>query len=279
VKVKMLDSSNRPSRSKEEGMAINEIVRMHEDLERALAKPLEQRSWIMVIDTRKCVGDHACAVSCMAENVCPPGTSYRKVFETEHNSFPDLNRFFMPANCQHCDKPPCQKAANAVTKDAIIKRGDGIVEFDYAKLAKNKKAGDAAKKACPYYAIVEDKGGFYTDNTPVMEPYELRNFFENGRTLSRGSGGLTGTIRKCTFCGHRLESGMLPACVSTCIGRAMYFGDQNDPTSLVSELLKNEKTWQVKSELGTNPRIHYIGFEDRKNIAVGTPITCTECHQ
>ena len=260
-------------------MALNEIVRMHEDLERALAKSQEQRAWIMVIDVRKCVGDHACAVSCMAENVCPPGTSYRKVFETEHNSYPDQNRFFMPTNCQHCDKPPCLKAANAVTKDAISKRADGIVVFDYSKLAKNAKAGAAAKKACPYTAIVEDKGGFYTDNTPVLEPYELRTFFENGKSMSRGSGGLSGTIRKCTFCNHRLDAGMLPACVSTCIGRAMYFGDKNDAGSLVSELLQKEKTWQFKSELGTGPKVYYIGYEDRKNIAVSTPVTCVECHQ
>ena len=56
---------------------------------------------------------------------------------------------------------------------------------------------------------------------------------------------------------------MIPACVSTCIGRAMYFGDKNDPDSLVSELLKNEKTWQFKIDLDTAPRIYYIGYEDR----------------
>jgi len=258
-------------------MAINEIIRMHEDLERALAKPQGQRSWIMVIDTRKCVGDHACAVSCMAENVCPPGTSYRKVFETEHNSYPDLNRFFMPTNCQHCDKPPCLKAANAVAKGAISKRDDGIVIFETKVMSKNPKAGEAASKACPYTAIVKDSGAYYTDGTPVLEPYETRKFFENGHEVSRKE--TKGAARKCTFCVHRLESGMLPACVSTCIGRAMYFGDQNDSASLVSELLKNEKTWQFKSNLGTGPRVYYIGYEDRKNIAISTPVTCVECHQ
>lgn len=78
-------------------MALNEIVRMHKDLERALKKPLAKRSWVMVIDVRKCVGDHACTVACMAENVCPPGTSYRMVFETEYMNFPGVNIFYMPA--------------------------------------------------------------------------------------------------------------------------------------------------------------------------------------
>lgn len=260
-------------------MALNEIVRMHEDLERSLKKPVAERSWIMVIDIRKCVGDHACAVSCMAENVCPPGTSYRKVFETESKNFPDLDWFFMPANCQHCDNPPCMKAANAVEKGAIQKRPDGIVVFDYAKLAKSKKAADAAKKACPYYAIVDDKGGFYTDGTPILEAYETRDFYEYDKKYNRKKGETKGTIRKCTFCPHRLESGMIPACVSTCIGRAMYFGDRNDPDSLVSELLKKEKVWNFKAGLGTKPRVYYIGYEDRTKISVGTSASCTACHQ
>lgn len=260
-------------------MAYDELVRMHEDLERAKKKPAAERSWVMVIDVRKCVGDHACTASCTAENVCPPGTSYRKVFEAEHKSFPDADWFFMPANCQHCDSPPCMKAANQVTKGAISKRQDGIVVFHYRNLMKSPKAARAAKEACPYYAIVEDKGGFYTKDTPVFEPYEKRDFWEYNEGLNRLKGETNGTIRKCTFCLHRLESGMIPSCVSTCIGRAMYFGDQNDPKSLVSELLKKEKVWRIKENLGTKPRVYYIGYADRANIAVGTPVSCMVCHK
>ena len=260
-------------------MALNEIVRMYDDLENALKKDVAERSWIMVVDIRKCVGDHACTISCMAENACPPGTSYRKVFETEYKSFPELDRFFMPANCQHCDNPPCKKAADKSAKGAIEKRKDGIVVFNYAKLAKSPKAKEAAKKACPYYAIVDDKAGFYTDGTPVLEPYETRDFYEYEKKLNRKRGDTKGSIRKCTFCLHRLESGMLPACVGTCIGRAMYFGDKNDPESLVSELLKKEKTWNLKAGLGTQPRVYYIGYEDRTKISVATPASCIACHQ
>ncbi|MBW6485225.1 MAG: hypothetical protein K0B01_03625 [Syntrophobacterales bacterium] len=145
------------------------------------------------------------------------------------------------------------KAANKLVKDAIVKRKDGIVEFNYAKLAKSPKAGEAAKKACPYYAIVEDEGGFYTDGTPVQELYEQRDFYENDKKLTRRKGALKGAIRKCTFCSHRLDSGMIPACVSTCIGRAMYFGDLNDPNSLVSELIKKEKPGVIAPTLEPEP--------------------------
>ncbi|MFQ6094231.1 MAG: 4Fe-4S dicluster domain-containing protein [bacterium] len=258
-------------------MALTEIVRMHEDLSRALKKPPSKRSWVMVIDVRKCVGDRACTVSCMAENVCPPGTSYRWVFETEHESYPNLDRFFMPANCQHCENPPCIEAANTVKSGTIEKRADGIVVFNYDKLVRSSKARDAAKNACPYYAIVDDKGGYYTEGTPALEAYETRKFYEYGKKLSRKK--TKGTIRKCTFCVHRLESGMIPACVSTCLGRAMYFGDRDDSKSLVSELMRREKVWRIKESLGTKPRIYYIGYKDRATISASTPVTCEVCHQ
>ena len=260
-------------------MALNEIVRMHEDLERSLKKAPADRSWIMVIDIRKCVGDHACAISCIAENVCPPGTSYRKVFEAELRSFPRADWFFMPANCQQCDNPPCMKAANQIATGAIEKRKDGIVVFNYPVLIKNPRSGEAASKACPYYAIVKDEGGFYTDRTPVFEPYEARDFYEYDRKLNRKKGNTKGAIRKCTFCLHRLESAMIPSCVSSCIGRAMYFGDRRDPQSLVSELLKKEQVWNLKANLKTLPRVYYIGYETRADIAATSINSCMACHQ
>jgi molybdopterin-containing oxidoreductase family iron-sulfur binding subunit len=266
--------------NKEKGglpMALNEIMRMHEDLDRALKKPLAKRSWVMVIDIRKCVGDNACSVSCMAENVCPPGTSYLKVFETEYNDYPKLDRFFMPAACQHCDNPPCMKAANKIVDGAITKRVDGIVSFNYKKLSNSSKAMENAQKACPYYAIVKDNGDYYTQMTPVFEPYEKRVFYENDRELTRKD--TKYVIRKCTFCRQRIQSAMLPACVSTCLGRALYFGDADDKKSLVSELLNKQKVWRYQESLKTKPRIYYIGYKDRQSIAKSTMISCMACHE
>ena len=258
-------------------MAYNEIVRMHDDLKRALKKPLAKRSWAMVIDLRKCVGDRACMISCMAENVCPPKTSYIKVFETEVNNYPQTDRFFMHGLCQHCDNPPCLKAANKIIEGAIHKRGDGIVTFDYKKLSNSSKAMEKAQKACPYYSIVKDNGSFFTQNTPVFEPYEKRVFYENNKKLTRKN--TRYAIRKCTFCQHRLENEMIPACVSTCMGRALYFGDMSDEKSLASELIKSQKTWRFQESLKTKPRVYYIGYKDRENISVSTMKSCLECHE
>jgi molybdopterin-containing oxidoreductase family iron-sulfur binding subunit len=51
---------------------------------------------------------------------------------------------------------------------------------------------------------------------------------------------------------------MLPACTTTCIGRATYFGDANDPDSLVTELISSNNVMRLKEELGTKPRVYYL---------------------
>ena len=53
----------------------NGILRMKEDLQRALKKPINKRHWVMVIDIRKCIGCNACTISCKAENATPPGVT------------------------------------------------------------------------------------------------------------------------------------------------------------------------------------------------------------
>ena len=67
-----------------------------------------------------------------------------------------------------------------------------------------------------------------------------------------------GTVRKCTFCTHRLERGEEPACCETCIGDARYFGDLNDPESVVAKLAADPRAFRLKEEFGTAPRVYYL---------------------
>jgi len=243
--------------------ADTEILRMQVDIRRALQKPVDQRNWIMVIDGRKCIGCQACVVACAAENVLPPGVSYRSVPEIEYGTYPNLRRYPMPTQCMQCDKPPCMAAANAVAPGSITKRPDGIVAIDYAKF-RGRAAFDAAVKACPYRALYYDDGRFYTQPTPAFQPYEEAVSHDYGRHWVRERGRRAeppaGGGRKCHFCLHRLNAGLVPACVSTCIARAIYFGDKNDPQSLVSEILEKTagKVLRIRENRGTEPRVYYI---------------------
>jgi molybdopterin-containing oxidoreductase family iron-sulfur binding subunit len=65
-------------------------------------------------------------------------------------------------------------------------------------------------------------------------------------------------VRKCHFCLHRLAEGMLPACTTTCIGRATFFGDANDPNSLVADLIASPNVMRLKEDMGTEPRVYYL---------------------
>src|SRR3989338_10020550 len=85
----------------------NELLRMQEDLIRALKKPLKERKWSMVLDLRRCIGCSACTIGCKAENVLPPGVVYRPVMDEEIGTYPNVTRRFIPRPCMQCDNPPC----------------------------------------------------------------------------------------------------------------------------------------------------------------------------
>ncbi len=251
----------------------SQVVRMQLDLERALAKPIEQRKWTMFIDIQKCVGCNACSVACMAENNLPPGVSYRKVFDSEFGEYPDVQRFFMPTNCMQCENAPCISAANDVVADAMGRRPDGIVTIDYEKF-RGRKVFEAAKKACPYTALYYDEGKYYTEGTPEIEPYEKRTVVEYGKEVNKGD--MRGVGRKCHFCLHRIDAGILPACVATCLGQAMYFGDANDPEALVTQRAKLQVNHIVNEDAGTHPRVPYT-FGNASPSKVKQ--LCTTCHE
>lgn len=240
----------------------NVLLRMQGDLKRALKKPVEQRRWVMVIDLRKCIGCHACTISCVAENKLPPGVVYRPVLEEEMGTYPHVMRRFIPRPCMQCDNPPCVPVCPV---NATWKRPDGIVVIDYKKCIGCRYC----IPACPYSARVFDSGHVYTEEVPSSAEtlfggeealvYEEAPPFEYGQPWPRQEGASpVGNARKCHFCLHRVERGLLPECVTTCIGYATYFGDANDPESLVSELIAKPNVMRLKEEMGTKPNVYYL---------------------
>ena len=67
-----------------------------------------------------------------------------------------------------------------------------------------------------------------------------------------------GYADKCTFCMHRVERGLAPACVDVCPTRCMHFGDLDDPESEVSRLVATRRHFVLKPDAGTRPRIFYL---------------------
>lgn len=184
--------------------------------------------WTMVMDVRKCIGCHACTVACKAENEVPLGVWRTHIRTHEKGRYPHVRRYFFPWICNHCGY--CAAASQAGGLGSFYKRDDGIVLFDYSKLKGRskeeiRKEAELVISACPLEAI-------------FVNP-------------------ITGLPEKCTFCVHRVDKGLVPACVQTCIGKARVFGDINDPDSVVSKLINTNPT----KKLCPDGRVYYIGVE------------------
>ena len=50
--------------------------------------------------------------------------------------------------------------------------------------------------------------------------------------------------------------------MTTCIGQATYFGNANDPESLISELIDElvdkPNAFRLKEDLSTEPKVYYL---------------------
>lgn len=182
----------------------------------------------MVIDLRKCIGCQACTVACSMENQVPLGdfrtiVSQYEVRDTDRPGQPAAT-YTLPRLCNHCDAPPCVEVCPV---QATYQQKDGKVLVDADRCV-----GCAyCVQACPYDAR-------------YINPE-------------------TQTADKCTFCTHRVEAGLLPACVETCVGGARVFGDMLDPNSTVSGLLRDHAVKVLRPEMGTAPHVFYIGLDDR----------------
>ena len=252
----------------------DELTIIQEDIKRALKRP--GAKWAMLLDLRRCVLCHSCTIGCVAEQKSPPGITYRPVYEEESGNYPAVQRRFTPRPCQQCDKPPCVAACpNAGENLATWKseKGDsaGIVMINCDQCV----GCGRCVIACPYKARALDKGAFYTEGTPKIEEYEKAPTFEYSKQWPREKYHIpVGVARKCHFCLHRLRKGMLPMCVSTCIGRVNYFGDPTDAESLIYKVMQANQDkirvlTAVKGEYpgkapefakasATQPRVYYI---------------------
>ncbi len=218
----------------------------------------------MVIDLAKCAGCQACTMACVAENKLPPGVVYRPVIEHETGRYPNVRHRFIPRPCMQCQSPPCVSVCPVT---ATWKNEQGVTVVDY-----NRCIGCRyCLSACPYGARTSDFGEWYTRNTPELKGslvgreasaagYENLPASEYGKKWPERSrrGSPVGNARKCHFCVHRLAEGLLPACVTTCIGRATIFGNCKDSGSLVSELMGSPRVHLLREELGTRPAVYYL---------------------
>ncbi|MBI3269821.1 MAG: 4Fe-4S dicluster domain-containing protein [Planctomycetes bacterium] len=216
----------------------------------------------MVIDLRRCVACKACVASCKSENKTPPGVAYNVFIEEEQGTFPYVRRVAFTRPCMQCAKSSC---AQVCPTGATYHRADGIVAVDYEKCIGCRYC----IAACPYGARSFDYGHDYIEK--AGNPYNEIPSSEYGASygLRHKGGSPEGNVRKCTFCLHlQDEKGEYrepPACVRTCMGKAIHFGDLKDPEGVcvahgekMQALLAHRGNYRLKEELGNEPAVYYL---------------------
>lgn len=185
----------------------------------------------MVVDLRKCVGCEACTVACKSENGVPLGHFRTWVQKHEVGTYPNVGLHFVPKLCNHCDEPACVKVCP--TGASFKREEDGIVLINQDNCV-----------GCKYCM--------------VSCPYGVRYLDEE-----------KGVVDKCTWCVHRVENGVVPSCVNTCIAGARIFGDLNDPNSEISKFIATHPVQQLKPESGLGPNVYYVALDKAFNSTLG----------
>ena len=175
--------------------------------------------YAMTMDTKRCVGCHACVYACMGENDLVERGGFRDwiVVETK-GRFPHLTQQIRSERCHHCAGSPCVSACP--TGASNVNEGGAVL------VTRSKCTGcKACIAACPYQARYVHEDGY---------------------------------VDKCTFCLHRVRDGKLPACVSECPTEALAFGDLLDSQSPVSQLLDKRPHEVKEPELGLDPQLYFL---------------------
>ncbi len=213
--------------------------------------------WAYGIDATRCIGCLRCVEACKAENdvigdanhfrtwveryvylegdeharvdshsdpqnIAASGSEAKYRFDNRYKDEKVSKAFFVPKMCNHCEHPACVQVCPV---GATFKTEDGVVLIDHEYCIGCRYC----VQACPYGArfFIEEKG----------------------------------VSDKCTWCYHRITKGLDPACVEVCPTGTRIFGDLNDPSSPVSEFIKNNPIQVLKPESGNAPMCFYVGLD------------------
>jgi len=244
------------------------ITRLEKDYSKQFAKqvtvkttpPIEGVLYGYGLDLSRCIGCRRCVYACVKENnqSRDPQIHWIRVLQLDKEKGVDLSHaeqyynpekvpekghFYMPVQCQQCEKPPCTKVCPV---QATWKENDGIVVVDY-----NWCIGCRyCMAACPYGARHFNWG---KPTLPAAEMNPVTHYLGN-RPRPKG------VVEKCTFCIQRTreQPGRYPACEEICPVGARKFGNLLDPNSEIRYLIENKRVFKLKDDLNTQPKFFYF---------------------
>lgn len=205
------------------GTALGAVTAVFLDKQEAKAGNVSgyKARFAMIFDQNKCVGCGACKEACSETNHVPAGQLRMTLERQSPLDGTPGNRKYVRVSCQQCSEPPCVRVCP--TGAAHIDPATNIVTMDNSRCVGCKYC----IAACPYNVR------YINSETKVAD--------------------------NCDFClKTKLANGEEPACVQACRHGALYFGDVNDPQSIISRLLRVKDTVRIRPHLGTEPSLRYV---------------------
>ncbi|MEW6719002.1 MAG: 4Fe-4S dicluster domain-containing protein [Thermodesulfobacteriota bacterium] len=226
----------------------------------AVTPPIEGVLYGYGLDLHRCIGCRRCVYGCVKENNPSrnPQIHWIRVLQMkkEHgvdleeaahyynpSKVPEKEFFYMPVQCQQCERPPCVKVCPV---QATWKERDGITVVDY-----NWCIGCRyCMAACPYGAR---HFNWKKPGLPAAELVTETHYLGNRPRP-------VGVVDKCTFCIQRVRNvpGRYPACVEACPVGARKFGNLLDPESEIRYIIANKRVFILKEDLNTQPKFYYF---------------------
>ncbi|QCJ40921.1 dimethylsulfoxide reductase subunit B [Bacillus sp. S3] len=139
------------------------------------------------VNVAECIGCKTCVIACKDKSNLEVGRNFRRVYDFQEGTFPNVSMYHLSISCNHCDEPGCVKGCP--TGAAYKRTEDGVVLIDQEKCMGCRYC----EWNCPYGAPQYNK--------------EL------------------GMMTKCDTCMDLRKKGEEPVCVTSCPMRAIEFDE------------------------------------------------------
>ncbi|MBL8087341.1 MAG: TAT-variant-translocated molybdopterin oxidoreductase [Chthonomonas sp.] len=210
------------------------------------------------------------------------GDSLKDVLDSKN-----LETVFAPVACMHCEKAPCEPVCPVA---ATVHSHEGLNQMVYNRCVGTRYCSNN----CPY-KVRRFNFLNYTDNqAQFMDRHEVANglissekphgreylkLMSNPDVTVRGRG----VMEKCTYCVQKINKSriaakkqkrdirdgeIVTACEAACPTQAITFGNIADPTSRVSKLKADVRTYAMLPELNTRNRTTYMARLRNPNPAL-----------